>query len=347
MTTRILIVDDDEIALELLRATLEESGHEVVSASNGVEALEKISDGSIRLVITDWEMPELDGIQLCRAIRRQASAGYTYIILLTSHSDKDSLIHGMAAGADDFLAKPFHECELNARVGSGLRILSLESHEMVIFALAKLADSRDPETGMHLERVRQYSRLLAIEVAKTDEYRDELDADYVRLIFQTSPLHDIGKVGIPDKVLLKPGRLTKEEFECMKRHTVIGAETLDGALNSFPNARFLHCARDIAAAHHERWDGSGYPNGLVGHEIPISARIVALADVYDALRSKRIYKDAYPHEVAADIIEKESGKHFDPLVVAAFKSLSDQFDEIASRMSSRVRKEEEAMVFSL
>lgn len=199
--------------------------------------------------------------------------------------------------------------------------------------MAKLAESRDPETGAHLERVRSYSRTLAQHLAGMEKFRDQVDAEYIRLIYLTSPLHDIGKVGIPDCVLLKPGRLSDSEFEIMKEHAAMGARTLDAALRQFPNVKFLQMARDIAATHHERFDGNGYPGKLVGAQIPLCGRIVAVADVYDALTSKRVYKNAFGHEIAKSIILKDSGSHFDPDIVEAFIQNEAAFRAIWAKFS--------------
>jgi putative two-component system response regulator len=179
-----------------------------------------------------------------------------------------------------------------------------------------------------LERVRSYCRVLARRLREKPKFRDELDAEYLQLIYDTSPLHDIGKVAIPDAILLKPGKLTYDEFEVMKTHTLRGAETLAAALAEFPNARFLRMARDIAISHHEKYDGTGYPYGLTGDQIPLCGRIVALADVYDAMTSKRVYKDAFSHEHAKSIIVDDAGKHFDPDIVEAFLTEERQFVEI-------------------
>jgi putative two-component system response regulator len=214
------------------------------------------------------------------------------------------------------------------RVRCGERILSLETRDVAIFAMAKLAESRDPETGAHLERVRTYSQTISLWLEKQHRAGYEVDASFVRMIYQTSPLHDIGKIGIPDSVLLKPGRLSDREFEIMKTHTTLGADTLNAALEQFPDAKFLLMARDIAQTHHERFDGSGYPDGLAGRNIPLAGRIVALADVYDALTSKRIYKNAFNHDVARSIINDESGSHFDPVMVEAFMATADEFTRI-------------------
>jgi putative two-component system response regulator len=203
--------------------------------------------------------------------------------------------------------------------------LSVETREVAIFAMAKLAESRDPETGEHLERMRNYSRILAQHLATRRAFAKSVDEEYVRLMYLTSPLHDIGKVGIPDSVLLKPGRLTDREFEIMKQHAVIGAETLEAAARQYPGVAYLGMARDIAVGHHERFDGSGYPTGLAGQDIPLSARIVALADVYDALTSKRVYKLAFAPDIARSMIVGDSGKHFDPALVEAFVENEDRF----------------------
>ena len=242
----------------------------------------------------------------------------------------------MSAGADDFVSKPFHPQELLVRLRAGERVLALETREMLIFSLARLAESRDPETGQHLERVQRYSRVLAQRMSRNSKFQGQIDAEFIRLVYQTSPLHDIGKVGIPDSVLLKPGKLTRAEFEVMKKHTLFGAQTLDAALDRFPEARFLRMARNIAAHHHERWDGSGYPEGLSGEDIPLSARIVALADVYDALTTRRVYKDAFPHDEAKELIERDSGTHFDPDVVQAFLEAEEEFIRIQREFSNSV-----------
>jgi len=322
---RILIVDDDEIALEALHHMLTRAGYEVVTRINGVEALEELQAGECRLVVTDWNMPEMDGLELCRQIRAQEFPGYVYVILLTSRDGKDDTLQGLSAGADDFVTKPFEPPELLARVRIGERILSLETRDVAIFAMAKLAESRDPETGEHLERMRTYSRIIAEYLAHDDEFDEPISEDYPRLIYLTSPLHDIGKVGIPDCVLLKPGRLSDSEFEIMKTHTTIGAATLDAAVRQYPGVAYLHLARNIALAHHERFNGSGYPRGLVGRDIPLCGRIVALADVYDALTSKRVYKQAFTHDIARSMIVEQSGKHFDPNVTRAFIQCEEQF----------------------
>lgn len=330
---QILIVDDDELVRDMLTNTLQWAGHRVEAACNGLEALDRLRAGSCRMVISDWNMPEMDGVELCRQIRAGDFPAYVYIILLTSRSRTQDIVEGLSAGADDFIAKPFHPAELNVRVRAGERILSLEMRDLAIFAMAKLAESRDPETGRHLDRIRAYSRILAHHLAQHGPYQGQVNAEFVRMIYLTSPLHDIGKIGIPDNVLLKAGRLTPAEFEIMKKHTLIGAQTLEAALQHHPGVSFLQMARDIALTHHERFDGSGYTQGLKGQAIPLCGRIVALADVYDALVTKRVYKDAFTHEQARAVILDGAGKHFDPEIVQAFVANEHEFIAVRARFA--------------
>jgi putative two-component system response regulator len=330
---RILIVDDDEVALEALAHVITQAGHEPVYARSGSEALSSLRQDPCHMVISDWEMPEINGVELCRRIRQDGADGYVYLVLVTARSTSEDIVEGMSAGADDFIVKPFHPDELRVRIRAGERVLALETRDVAIFAMAKLAESRDPETGAHLERMRNFSQVLAQHMASSARFGGLVDEEYVRLIYLTSPLHDIGKVGIPDSVLLKPGRLSDREFEIMKTHTIIGAETLGAAMHQYPGVVYLHMARDIALAHHERFDGSGYPVGSVGQDIPLCARIVALADVYDALTSKRVYKAAFHHDVARSMICEETGRHFDPDVVDAFVEHEKEFLDIRRRFA--------------
>jgi putative two-component system response regulator len=322
---KILVVDDETISLRMAAHTLEQAGYEVTTAQNGCEALEILAQGRYRLVVSDWKMPQMDGVQLCRAVRTGGFHHYIYFILLTGQTRPEETIEGLAAGVDDYIHKPFNPAELILRVNVGRRIVGMETRDMTIFAMAKLAESRDPETGHHLDRVRSYCRTLAKRLQENANLRREVDDEYVGLLYQTSPLHDIGKVAIPDRILLKPGKLTEEEFEIMKTHTLHGAATLDAAITEFPDTSFLEMARDIALGHHEKYDGRGYPRGLAGDAIPLSARIMAVADVYDALTSRRVYKEAYSHERALAMITAECGRHFDPDVVAAFLAEAQQF----------------------
>lgn len=328
---RVLVVDDDEISRDILAQILDQYGYDVLTAANGREALETLAREDCRLVISDWVMPEVNGTTLCRAIRGGEFSSYIYVILVSARNRRQDVIAGLSAGADDFIPKPFDPEELLVRVRAGERILGLETRDLTIFAMAKLAEARDPETGNHLERMRRYSRLLAEHLATDPRYRDQIDGEFLRTIFLTSALHDIGKIAIKDDVLLKPGRLTEAEFEIMKTHTTHGAETLEAALRIHPEAAFLRMARDIAHRHHERYDGSGYPGGLSGEEIPLAARIVALADVYDTLTSPRVYKEPTEHRTARAHIIANRGAHFDPDVVDAFLAVEESWQEIRRR----------------
>jgi putative two-component system response regulator len=330
---RALIVDDDELSLELLRGVLTEMGYEVVCATNGKDALQRMRRESIHLIITDWEMPSMNGLELCRKIREEDYEGYVYIIMLTSRSGGEQKIEGLHAGADAFLVKPLNPDELLVSIRTAERILALETRDLTMFALAKLSESRDPETGAHIERVQSYARLLAQYLSTTERFHGLIDPEFIRLIFQTAPLHDIGKVGIPDNILLKPGKLSEQETQIMRTHAMLGAQTLDASLKRFPNIRFLQMARDIALSHHERWDGGGYPVGLKGEAIPLAARIVALADVYDALTSSRVYREAISHAQAKAMIVRDRGTHFDPEIVEAFLQLEKQFVMIRQRFA--------------
>lgn len=329
---RVLIVDDDDFALTVLESTLGRMGYTAVRAHDGNEAIEILRKGEIRLMVTDWDMPGMNGIDLSRAVRSDDLPGYVYIIMLTGREGAKHRLEGLCAGTDDFLNKPLDPEELLVCLKTAERILSLETRDVALFALAKLAESRDSDTGAHIERVQAYTRIVARSLSTDIKQRHGVDDEYVRLLYQTSPLHDLGKVGIPDAILLKPGRLTSDEFAVMKTHTLIGAETLDSALHRFPNVRFLQMARDIALSHHERFDGSGYPNSLAGEQIPFCARIVAIADVYDALTSRRVYKGAAQHEEARRIILSSRGSHFDSDVVDAFIRAEEQIKAVRDRL---------------
>jgi putative two-component system response regulator len=207
-----------------------------------------------------------------------------------------------------------------------------DAHLANIFNLAKLAESRNYDIGKHLERVRTFCRLLSVKLSRNPRYEKEIDPEFTSNIYNASPLHDIGKAVIPEEILVKRGKLTREEFDIMKSHADQGARTLEAMRLEYPENSFLAMGIAITRHHHERWDGGGYPQGLSGEEIPLSARIMAVADVYDALRSVRCYKPAYTHEHSADFIMRESGTHFDPQIVEAFSELSDDFRESRERM---------------
>jgi putative two-component system response regulator len=330
-----LLVDDEKIGLKTLEVYTKNLGYDVLLAEDGHQAYGRWEKERPRLVITDWNMPGMDGVELCKRIREKEGDEYTYIVMVTARNETSDIVHGLEAGADDFLSKPVRKEELSVRLRAGERVLTLQSKDIVIFSLAKLAESRDTDTGNHLERIRYYSKTLANQLMTTKTFPKKINALFIDNLFLTSPLHDIGKVGIPDYILLKPGRLDDQEFSVMKTHTTLGYETLNDAFHKGQRANYLKMAAQIARHHHEKYDGSGYPDGLAGEEIPLCARIVALADVYDALVSHRAYKDAFSHERARAIIVEGTGKHFDPRIVQAFFDCELQFVGIHNNYKSK------------
>jgi putative two-component system response regulator len=325
----VLVVDKDESALDQLSDLLTKAGHAVSRSTNGHEALQLLENSSFSLVITEWHIPGMDGLQLCRRIRSRRSADYLYVIVLSEGCEKENVLVALSAGADHYICKPFRSEEMLLRVSTAGRVASAGVRDVALFAMAQLAESRDPNTGQHLERMRNYSWVLARWMRR--EF-PEITDEFLDTIYQTSALHDIGKVAIPDRILLKPGDLTRDEFEMMKCHTTIGAQTLMVASRQYPEVTYFSMAKDIALTHHEAFDGSGYPMGLRGHEIPLCGRIVALADVYDALGSRRPYKAAFDHEASKSII-LESSDRFDPRILTGFLDLESEFLAIRDAFS--------------
>ena len=303
-------------------------------------------------------MPEMDGYEVCRRLKADPALRDVPVIFLSALDDTHEKVRAFREGAGDYITKPFHLDEVMLRVHTHLRLHGLQraaeatnrdlerrvreqvdeiaaSQMATIFALAKLAESRDDATGRHLEHVQQLTRLLALRLRADADVTDIGDVGDVSDLVHAAALHDIGKVGIPDRILLKPGRLTADEFETMQTHTTIGARTLGSVVAQYPRHPFLELAVCIARSHHERWDGTGYPDGLRGEEIPLCARIVAVADVYDATRSLRCYKAPMSHVEACTYIEHRSGTAFDPRVVDAFRELHDEFDRLWSDRDGR------------
>ena len=324
----VLLIHPDTPTLTKLSNTISELGHNVVIANNGIEGLAQYRKLNPKFVIASAQLDGISGVELCRAIRRRQSMNYTYLILLTNGDESDSIQMSIDSGADDYLGESFNFDTLRLRLEAGKRLITFAGRDMMIFSLAKLAECRDSDTGKHLDRIREYARLLACELSTYPKFESEIDEQFIELIYLTSPLHDIGKVGIPDAVLTKPGKLTPDEFAVMKTHTLIGGETIRATANAYPEASFLKMAMDVVLYHHERWDGTGYPEGLAGVAIPLSARVVAIADVYDALTSKRVYKSAFDHESASRIIFEGRGSHFDPDLVDAFVQVQDAMNQI-------------------
>jgi putative two-component system response regulator len=359
----ILVVDDNEKNREMLFRRLERLGYTVFVAEHGRAALDMMAMAKFDLVLLDVMMPELNGYEVLQRMKSDASLKDIPVIVISALDEIGSIVRCIEMGAEDYLPKPFDPVLLKARVGASLEKKRLRDQEVVhlrqmekyslhlqelvekqirevsraqmgtIFALSNLAESRDPETGEHLARVREYCRVLAQELGTTSKKCARvITPAYVENLFTASPLHDIGKVGIPDHVLRKPGRLTEDEFEVMKTHTTLGAATLRAVDAEYPGNGFIQMGIEIVESHHEKWDGSGYPHGLAGESIPLSARIMALADVYDALRSKRCYKERFSHEKSRGIILEQRGRHFDPDLVDCFLRREAEFEAIWARL---------------
>lgn len=346
---RILIVDDQPLAVRLLRRIVETAGYRRVRTETDPRAaLETFDAFAPDLVILDLHMPGMSGVRMLREIRRrQPTDSYLPVLMITADPAPYIKREALAAGARDFLAKPFDTVEVLLRIGSLVETRSLnedlahrvaektreleETRDIALLTLAKLTESRDPETGRHLERIARYSVTLARALA-SDGRHPSIDDTFLEQIERSAPLHDIGKVGIPDAILLKPDALTPEERRIMEEHATIGGETLDRVIESFPGHTFLSMAATIAHQHHERWDGNGYPRGLAGEEISLGARIVALADAYDAITCERPYEPARSHEEAIERITRDRASHFDPAVVDAFLRCERELEQIAGEM---------------
>ena len=344
----ILVVDDVPANLTLLAGMLKEKGHRVRPVPSGKLALNAVEREPPDLILLDITMPEMDGFEVCRKLKQDARFQDIPIIFISALSETLDKVKAFGSGGVDYVTKPFQFDEVEARVETHLKLHRYQSRledlvkEQVkeisdsqvstIFALSKLSESRDKETGEHLERVQIYCKMLAEKLNEQEPYNSLITAVFIHNIFNSSPLHDIGKVAIPDSVLLKPGKLTPEEFGIMKTHSLVGAVTMEAVNDIYRNNAFITMGISIARSHHERWDGTGYPDGLKGEEIPLAARIMALADVYDALRSNRCYKEAMARDRSRDIIESGNGTQFDPVIVKAFLELEGEFDRVGREM---------------
>jgi len=329
----ILLVSGDVNLCAHLQQLLTELGHKVSSSGRGFAALEMLGGGTFGMMIASRKLPDMEGLDLVRLARRNGVTPYLYIMMISQVAAQHEVNAALAAGADDHILQPVDSVELSLRVRNAERIVAIDTRDDAIIAMAKLAESRDANTGRHVERVRLYSRELAQAIWEMGIFSGQVDANFVEMIFRTAALHDLGKIAIPDAILLKPGRLSPREYDVMKSHTTIGAETLASVLNQRSDCRFLRMGHDIALNHHERYDGAGYPNGRGGEDIPLPARIVSVADVYDALTSVRPYKTAFRHDDALQMIVNGAGTQFDPNVVEAFAAIERTIEQIRQRES--------------
>ncbi len=349
----VLVVDDEPPVRELLKTQLAYLGFSGRATGDADEALGFAGgDHPPALVLLDIEMPGTSGLQLLRRIKEINVD--IQVVMVSGLHDLDTVRQCVRSGAYDYLAKPFELEDLHNTVERAFERRRLiqqnrdyqqhlenmvevrteevrHTRDIALLTLAKLAESRDFDTGLHLERMSEYSRVIAAGVAD-GEYADEIDDEFVEWVHKSSPLHDIGKVGIPDAILRKPGPLTTDELTVMRTHTTIGGDTLRSVLEKYRGQTFLSMAMEIAYSHHERWDGNGYPEGLTGKEIPLAARIVTIADAYDAITSRRPYKEPFSHDEAMRRIIVDRESHFDPVLVDVFIDRQDEFKAIQQRL---------------
>jgi putative two-component system response regulator len=352
---KVLLVDDAPENVDILGQILKPYYKRSV-AMNGEKALRIASSQEPPdLILLDIVMPDMDGYEVCRRLKDDEATRNIPVIFVTGKAEVEDETKGFELGAVDYITKPVSPAIVLARVKTHLELKQareylkheneiLESkvkertlelaltQEVTIHSLASLAETRDNETGGHIRRTQHYVRLLAEYLCTSPGFSAFLDEETIDLLYKSAPLHDIGKVGVPDAILLKPGKLTTEEFEEMKKHTVYGRDailTAEKAFGDRQSSSFLRLARAIAYSHHERWDGRGYPEGLAGEDIPVPGRLMALADVYDALISRRVYKPPLPHRQAVEIIAEGQGTQFDPDVTSAFLEITDDFRRIA------------------
>lgn len=362
--SRILIVDD-EPPNQLILEDLLEQQFDVHTTSNSHQALEYLKTGNpVDLILMDIMMPEVDGFEAFQMIKSEPDLKDIPVLFLTSLDSAADEEHGLSLGAEDFIHKPFSPAVVRARVRNHIElarsrkllrdrnaVLELQvkertsallhetrqvmrAQESTINSLCALAELRDNETGNHIRRTQNYVRTLAKRLSQSPRFTAELSEETINLLFKSAPLHDVGKVAIPDAILLKPGKLTEDEWVIMKKHAEYGRDALVQAENDVGDpVSFLRYAREIAYGHHEKWDGTGYPQGLSGNAIPLSARIMAVADVYDALISKRVYKSAMSHNLAVEYIMQASGKHFDPAIIDMLVDVINEFQVIAAGFS--------------
>ena len=340
----VLAVDDAEMNLDILVETLGDE-YDVAVAMDGETALDMAAESLPDIILLDIMMPGMDGYEVCAELKKSGITRSIPVIFITALTEEGDEARGLALGAVDYITKPFSPELVKARVRNHIELKRYRdrleelvaertrelarTQEAAIESMGTLAECRDPETGGHIRRTCGYVRLLAEALSETPRYAAELDYATIDLLGKSAPLHDIGKVGIPDAILCKPGKLTAEEFEVMKQHPQLGRQAIMVAEKRLGGNSFLRFAREIAGTHHEKWDGTGYPQGLKGTDIPLPGRLMAVADVYDALISHRVYKPPMPHSEAVAIIRGESGRAFDPDIVAVFLALHERFRAVA------------------
>ena len=349
-----MIVDDLSANLRILSEMIRTDVYDPRPVSNGKIALEMARRDPPDLILLDIRMPDMDGFEVCRRLKADPKLASIPVIFLTAEHDTEQKVKAFSLGGVDYITKPFAFGEVHSRIATHLKLHALqneleknnalleervavqvteisEAQLAIIFALVKIAERRDDDTGRHVERVQHLSRLLSQALREESDYRTEIDDRFIKTIFQTSALHDVGKVAIPDAVLLKPGKFTPDDFGIMMTHPTIGAETLNEVYCHYPNNFFIAMGTEIALGHHERWDGGGYPQAKAGAAIPLSARIVAVVDFFDAVSSDRVYRRAIPHAEVMTMLREGNGKHFDPRIIEVF--LAHEVDLTAAHAS--------------
>ena len=346
---RVLIVDDTPDNVWFLAEALNDLCI-IQVARDGPSALKMAEQKPLpEIILLDVQMPGMDGYEVCHHLKLSHATRDIPVIFVTAMSEVQNEAKGLKCGGADYIHKPFDPAIVRARVQNLAELKRYRDslHDIIraqttalrktqvgtIMALADLAEWRDPETGEHIKRTQGYVRCIAQELSRNPKFTTELTPDFIEMLYMCAPLHDMGKVSISDAILLKPGKLTPEEFAVMQKHCEFGAEIIRRSLERIGREPFLEMAYQVARWHHDRWDGEGYPDGLMGEAIPLAARIMSVADVYDALISERPYKASMKHEEALKIITEDSGKRFDPDVIDAFLAVEKQICDIAKRIT--------------
>lgn len=362
MNTKILIVDDSKTDVMIAKNILYD--YELLCAYDGIEAIETINNNpDIELVILDLNMPKMNGFEVLKILRDNPRYKNIVTLILTNYDETENEIIGLDLGAVDYIRKPLNRASLRKRIEVHINLniarkkieeqnqileetVSMRTRELVltrditIQALIGLLEIRNVESSNHSKRTQLMMKALCEQLKTKNKYSGTMCDEYINELVKTSPLHDIGKVGIQDNILLKPAKLDEQEFEIMKKHTTYGVEALSYNSSGETKVAFINTAIEIAGTHHEKFDGSGYPRGLKGEQIPLCGRLMAIVDVYDALTSKRVYKPAFAHEQALDIIKSEKGKHFDPDIVDAFMEIEKEILQISRQFQQHNTLEE-------
>ena len=352
----ILLVDDSVLNLKVAAGILRDS-YKVSVVKSGEQALQFLQIQIPDLILLDINMPDMDGFETITYIKENEETADIPVIFLTASHDSENEVKGFQKGAVDFITKPFTPESMLLRIETQMELSSYKKElekkieektkhilvleDSIIRCFCEMIECHDNETGGHVMRTVEYVKILARELAKTDKYKNIITDEYIHLFTRSAPLHDIGKIGIRDNILLKPSRLDNSEYAKIKEHTVIGAQMIENIIKESEYNEYLNMSKDLALSHHERYDGKGYPNGLKGEEIPLCARIMAVADVYDALVSHRIYKDETSHITACATIAEGRGTQFDPDVVDVFLKCEKEFEAIVQKLRENLKKREE------